>query len=75
MGQQSGYLCQAGVEGQQGELSRGDDNIMSKFISDDRSSFPEKYAIRRRDGEVGIFRPYLSTRRRSTNTGWNTSLA
>eukprot|EP00972_Heterocapsa_arctica_P057604 8498460-Heterocapsa_arctica.AAC.1 len=39
MGQQSGNLRQTGVEGQQGELSRGYENFMSKFMSDDRSSF------------------------------------
>eukprot|EP00972_Heterocapsa_arctica_P031472 4635957-Heterocapsa_arctica.AAC.1 len=39
MGQQSGYLCQAGVEGQQGELSNDYEHRARNFINDDRSRF------------------------------------
>eukprot|EP00972_Heterocapsa_arctica_P058313 8603749-Heterocapsa_arctica.AAC.1 len=39
MGQQNRQVHQAGVQGQQDELSSGHENIMRKFISDDRSSF------------------------------------
>eukprot|EP00972_Heterocapsa_arctica_P042603 6278623-Heterocapsa_arctica.AAC.1 len=39
MGQQSGDLCQAGVEGQQGDVSSDYEHKARNFIKDDRSRF------------------------------------